>query len=241
MIAIHALPPVLLVQGAWHHTDAWLPLRGALFLRGVRTIVTALPSAGTAPTGTMHDDARTIRAALAEEAGPVVVLAHSYGGIPATEATAGASNVARLIYLSAYAPAEDASLITVHGGTEPADTSGLFPTIDSPRTSLYADLSDEQAAAAEARLVDQSLVSFAGRVTQAGWRTVPTSYIVSDLDRAIPPVMQLEMARASGAEVFHLDSGHSPFLSMPTRLADTVVSIIRNPTSDQAEPPRAGA
>jgi pimeloyl-ACP methyl ester carboxylesterase len=227
MTSTTELPTVLLVQGAWHHTDAWLPLRGELFLRGVRTVVTELPSAGATPSGSMHDDARAIGAALSDIEGPIAVMAHSYGGIPTTQASADASNVTQLMYLAAYLPAEDGSMFSLHGAPDPADTSGLFPTIDSPRTSLYGDLPDEQAAAAEKRLIDQTALSFAGRVTKAGWRRIPTTYIVSDQDRAIPPAMQLEMATAAGAHVLHLDSSHSAFLSMPGRLAEMIVDIIR--------------
>jgi pimeloyl-ACP methyl ester carboxylesterase len=219
-------PTVLLVQGAWHHPDAWLPLRGELFLRGIRTIVTDLPSAGKNPRGTMQDDARAIAVALESIDGPAVVVAHSYGGIPTTQASAGAGNVEQLIYLSAYLPDVDGSMFSLHGAPDPDDTTGLFPTIDSPRTSLYADLSDEQAAAAQSRLIAQTASSFAGRVTAAGWRTIPSTYIVSDQDRAIPPAMQQEMAAAAGADIVHLDSSHSAFLSMPGELADVILDVI---------------
>jgi pimeloyl-ACP methyl ester carboxylesterase len=223
------LPTVLLVQGAWHHPDAWLPLRGALFLRGVRTAVTNLPSAGAAPTGTMQDDAAAITATLEEIDGPAVVLAHSYGGVPATQATAGASPVRQLIYLSAYVPDVDDSVFTLHGQPDPDDVSGLFPRIDSPRDSLYADLSDEQAAAAESRLTDQSMRSFVDPVTAVGWKNLPAAYIVSDQDQAIPPAMQVEMARTAGADVLHISSSHSAFLSRPAELADLIVQVLAGP------------
>jgi len=225
MNAISELPTVLLVQGAWHHPDAWLLLRGALFLRGVRTAVTNLPSAGAAPTGSMYDDAAAISAALEEIKGPAVVVAHSYGGVPATQATASAPNVRQLIYLSAYVPDENESVLSLHGQPDPHDTSGFFPTIASPRQSLYADLSDEQAAAAESRLMNQTMQSFVDRVTAAGWKDVPTSYIVSDQDQAIPPAMQIEMAHAAGAEILHVYSSHSAFLSQPAQLADLIVQV----------------
>jgi hypothetical protein len=219
------LPTVLLVQGAWHHPDAWLALRGELFLRGVRTAVTHLPSAGLAPTGSMYDDAAAIVAALHEIDGPSIVLAHSYGGVPATEATGAASDVQRLIYLSAYVPDVNESVFTLHGQPDPDDTSGLFPTIASPRTSLYADLSDAQAAAAESRLIDQTMQSFVDRVTTAGWKDLPTTYIISDRDHAIPPAMQADMGRKAGADVLHIDSSHSAFLSRAAQLADLIIDV----------------
>ena len=222
-------PTFLLVQGAWHHPDAWLPLRGELFTRGYRSVVTDLPSAGSSPVGSMHDDANTIREALSRIDGPVVVVAHSYGGIPVTEATADATNVTHLVYVAAYLPDVDGSMFTLHGIPDPEDAQGLFPTIDDPRHSLYADLPDIQADFATSILIDQTMRSFVDRVTGAGWKTIPTSYVISDNDQAIPPALQAEMAEHASATVHHLDSSHSPFLSLPDELATLLEEIVSAP------------
>jgi pimeloyl-ACP methyl ester carboxylesterase len=39
--------------------------------------------------GDMRDDAAAIRAAIDAIGGPVVVVSHSYGGVPSTQAAAG--------------------------------------------------------------------------------------------------------------------------------------------------------
>ena len=219
-------PTIMLVQGAWHHPDVWLPLRAELFKLGYRTAVTLLPSAGVSPTGSMHDDADTIRTAIRKIDGPVAVVAHSYGGIPVTEATAGIPNVTRLIYLAAYVPDENGSMFSLHGIPDPEVVSGLFPVIDNPRTSLYADLDDEQAAFAVGLLINQTMRSFVDRVTGAGWKSIPTSYLICDDDKAIPPTMQAEMARGAQATVHHLASSHSPYLSRPAELATLLRDIV---------------
>ncbi len=69
-----------------------------------------------------------------------------------------------------------------------------------------------------ARLAPQSVRSLMEPVTTAGWRTVPSTYIVCDRDRALEPARQEELATRSGA-VHQLPSSHSPFLSMPRELA----------------------
>ncbi|WP_318211828.1 hypothetical protein [Streptomyces sp. SJL17-1] len=43
------------------------------------------------------DDAEAIRDSLRRIDGPVAVIAHSYGGVPATEAIADAPNVVRAV------------------------------------------------------------------------------------------------------------------------------------------------
>lgn len=46
----------------------------------------------------------------------MTLLAHSYGGIPATEAAGAAPNVARIVYLAAHLLEAGESLVTPLGG-----------------------------------------------------------------------------------------------------------------------------
>lgn len=68
------------------------------------------------------------------------------------------------------------------------------------------------------QLVPQSMRSFMEEVTEAGWRKVPSTYIICEQDQALPPRFQEAMSAHSGA-VHRLASSHSPFLSMPGELA----------------------
>jgi NAD(P)-dependent dehydrogenase (short-subunit alcohol dehydrogenase family) len=231
-----ARPTFLLVQGAWHHPDVWLPLRGELFARGYRSVVTDLPSAGSSPVGSMHDDAHAIRQALSRIDGPVVVVAHSYGGIPVTEATVGAANVTQLIYLAAYLPDEDGSMFTLHGIPDPDSVEGLFPAIDDPLNSLYADVAPAQAGFAASMLIEQTTRSFVDRVDGAGWKHIPTAYVITDDDQAIPPAMQAEMAHHARATTYHLTSSHSPFLSALEALATLLERIVSGPLATASVP-----
>jgi pimeloyl-ACP methyl ester carboxylesterase len=65
----------------------------------------ALPSCGTDPAalGTVADDAAAVEAAVADIAGDVVVVGHSYGGVVITEARLD-SRVRHLVYLGAFMP-----------------------------------------------------------------------------------------------------------------------------------------
>jgi pimeloyl-ACP methyl ester carboxylesterase len=217
---------VMLVHGAWHQPTTWAKLETELHALGHATHTPALPSAGEHPTSGMHDDAAVLAAELASLAGPVVLLGHSYGGIPITEAAAGAGNVDRLIYLAAYMPDKGQSMYTLHGVPDPEDTGGLFPLGDEPRTSLYGDLPDAEAEQAVSRLVNQTVRSFAEKVDAAAWRTIPSTYIITEQDKAIPPALQEQMA-AQAAEIRRLPGGHSPFLSQPRRLAALIDEIVR--------------
>ncbi|GII52548.1 hypothetical protein Pth03_09370 [Planotetraspora thailandica] len=217
----------MLVHGAWHRPNTWAKLETELHALGYGTHAPALPSAGENPTAGVHEDAAVLAEALASIAGPVVLLGHSYAGIPVTEAAAGAGNVQRLIYLAAYMPDKGQSMYTIHGLPDPDDVSGLFPLINEPHTSLYGDLPDDEAEQAMSTLVNQTNRSFAEKVDAAAWRDIPSTYIVTEHDQAIPTTLQEKMA-TQAAEIRRLAGGHSPFLSQPGRLAALIDEIVRS-------------
>jgi pimeloyl-ACP methyl ester carboxylesterase len=217
---------VMLVHGAWHRPNTWEKLETELHALGYGTHAPALPSAGERPTAGMHDDAAVVAKELASIEGPVVLLGHSYGGIPITEAAAGARNVERLIYLCAWMPDEGQSLFDLEGSRTPDDVSGLLPLISGgARTSFYGDLPDAEAEQAMSTLVDQTVRSFAEKVGAVAWRDIPSTYIVAEQDQAISLAVQEKMA-AQAAEIRRLTSGHSPFLSQPRVLAALIDEAI---------------
>ncbi|MEU8763295.1 alpha/beta fold hydrolase [Streptomyces sp. NPDC048659] len=223
----HERPALLLVHGAWHGAWCWDPVRVALQAAGRHVHVVDLPSARPSYGGSwdgadrpvgMADDAEAIREALRAVDGPVVVVAHSYGGVPATEAVADAPNVVRVVYLAAFQLDVGESMATFLGGHVPDDGTGQARPPADAMTSFYDDVPEEEAARAIARLRPQSVRSFTEPVTAAGWRTVPSTYVVCENDRTFDPARQAELARRAGS-VHRLPSGHSPFLSMPDGLA----------------------
>lgn len=213
---------MLLVHGAWHGSWCWDRLRSVLGAAGWSTRTVDLPSAGR-PCG-VHEDAQAILDELGRIEGPVVVVAHSYGGIPVTQAATQAAGVARIVYLAAYQLDVDESLLGFHGAPVPDEPAGLRAVPDDPLSMFYGDVPDADAREAAQRLVPQSTRSFGEPPMQAGWRTVPSAYIVCEHDQALPPRDQEALAARSG-EVHRLASSHSPFLSMPQELAALLARI----------------
>ncbi|MER6943111.1 alpha/beta hydrolase [Nonomuraea sp. NPDC000554] len=218
---------VMLVHGAWHRPTCWAKLETELHALGYDTRSPALPSSGEHPTAGIDEDAAVLATELASIEEPVVLLGHSYAGIPITEAAAGAGNVERLIYLAAYMPDKGQSMYTLHGIPDPEDMSGLFPLISEPRTSLYGDLTDAEAEQAMSELVQQTVRSFAEKVHAAAWRDIPSTYIVTEQDKAIPPALQEKMA-AQANEIRRITSAHSPFLSQPRQLAALIDKVAQS-------------
>ena len=216
----------VLVHGAWHRPSTFDPLRAELDALGHPSVAVNLPTAGPDPRGGLAEDAAAVRAAIEAvgDDGPVVVLAHSYGGIPATQGAAGLPNVRHLIYLAAYVPDTGESMFTIHGMPDPDDTDGLFPIGDDPRGQLYADVPAPIADRAVADLVDQRVQPWVDRVTAAAWHTVPSTYIVTEQDATLPVPLQEKMA-AHTKQVRRIATSHSPFLSQPAELAALLAEI----------------
>ncbi|PWI20520.1 alpha/beta hydrolase [Streptomyces sp. Act143] len=225
-------PHLLLVHGAWHRSWCWRDLQDLLTERGWTSHTVDLPSVvaedahGRLPG--LMDDARAVREAIDAVEAPLVVVAHSYGGAPVTQAAVGAANVSHLVYVSAFALDVGESLMTCFGGEQPDLTTveGVIPVRENPGTTLYNDVPDDKRDAALARLLPQSALSFAEPVSRAAWHTVPSSYVLCDDDQSLPPSYQEPFARRTGA-AYRLPSGHTPLLSMPDKLADLLEQIAR--------------
>lgn len=227
------LPTIVFVHGAWHGSWGWERVSGELRERGFD--VTAVDLVSHAPagldTGDLYDDVAVVRRAIDEVEGPVVVVAHSYGGVPTTEATAGAPNVAHIVYLTAFMLDEGESLFATVGSVRPdwwimAD-DGRTVTVDHPGAIFYNACPPELAAEAAGRLQPQSISSFEQPVRAVGWRDVPTTYVICDQDAAIPVFAQEQMSQRAG-DLRRLDADHSPFLMLP----DEVVALIAEIASE---------
>jgi pimeloyl-ACP methyl ester carboxylesterase len=221
-----ALPTLLLVHGAWHGSWCWDTITPTLRAPGSAVISVDLPSCG--PTlGGLADDAAAVRAAIDAVSGPVTVVAHSYGGIPVTQAAAGASNVAHLVYVAAFMLDEGASLLGTVGGNPPPwwTYSGDRRSIlaETPEAIFYNDCTPDVAAASAARLTPQSAASTEDALSAVGWREHPSSYVICEKDNALPPFVQEAMS-GQASTVHRLDAGHSPFLSRPDELAALLVA-----------------
>lgn len=216
----------VLVPGAWHLPSAYDLLRPELDALGHTSTAVKLPTTGPDPRGGLAEDAAAVRAAIESVDGPVVVLAHSYGGIPATEA-AGRPGVEHVVYLAAYVPDVDESMFTIHGMPDPDSTDGLFPVSDDPRAQFYGDVPHDIAELAVSRLVDQRVQPWADRTTRAAWHTVPSTYIVTTQDGTLPQELQERMASRT-KDVRRMATSHSPFLSRPAELATLLDEIARS-------------
>ncbi|WP_417374397.1 alpha/beta fold hydrolase [Glutamicibacter protophormiae] len=228
-------PTIAFIHGAWSNSGSWEPLRTLLEAGGAATVSLDLPSVDRgdgAELGDMHADAEAIRSLIDGIAGPVVAVAHSYGGVPTTEALAGAKNVAHVIYVAAFMLDKGQSLLGAVGGKEPpvwrTSDDGRLVELADPVHVIYPDCPPDVAEAAAAQLLPHARIAFTQELRAACWHDIPTTYVVCDNDVAVPPQAQEGMAQHARA-VRHLASAHTPFLSHTAELAaviqETVASL----------------
>ena len=223
-------PAILLVHGAWHGAWCWEAVIPLLEAKGRTVHAIDLPTVhapNKADLG-LADDARAVRDAVDAIDGPVVVVAHSYGGVPVTQGLVGAANVVHLVYIAAFVLDAGESLLGSVGGVAPSwwvvdgalTTAG---TADEPAEHLfYNDCPDEVARAAAARLGSQAMRPFDEAVTAVAWKEIPSTYLVTERDTIFPLVAEEGLAARAGSTVRRLDTGHSPFLSQPDATAEII-------------------
>lgn len=234
---------VVFIHGAFSRDGAWwwAPTAALLDRTGITSTAVALPSCGEAgitPTGAgpgLHEDAAATTAVL--DAGePTIVVAHSYGGMVASQAGEHPA-VQHLVYISSFLPAVGETLATLGSGPDPV------PVIPHADGSVSVDADDAAAfdarflhdvadpdlvRGAHDRLCAQSPAVFGAEATTAAWERTPSTYLVCADERSTDPNLQrAQAARASTTR--ELPAGHFPFLSRPDLVAACIRAIAHRP------------
>ena len=215
---------VVLVHGGFVDGSGWKPVYDLLTQDGYNVAVVQNP------TLSLQGDAAATRMIIDAQDGPCVLVGHSYGGAVISEAGTD-PNVAALVYVCAFAPDKDESAGTLIGGF-PADgpqppilppkDGFLFLDRDKFHASFAADLPADLAAFMADSQVPWNVDATAGQITDPGWRTKPSWYMVTTEDRMIPPTAQRAMSQRIGATMVEVAASHSVYVSRPAPVADLI-------------------
>ncbi len=229
---------VVFVHGACVKDGSWWWHRAAapLQARGIPSVAPALPSCGEAgrPAGAdgpgFDDDVAAVRQVLSTSDEPIVVVAHSYGGMVTAEAADGVEAVRQLVLIASYLP-EPGQSLSSFAGDEPAPflavdpEAGTFAVVpDLLADTFMHDCPPDVAAESVQHLAAQSLSVIPHPVRAAAWKQVPSTYVVCAGDRGTPAHRQREFAQRA-TRVVELDTGHHPFLARPQAVADVVTGL----------------
>ena len=227
-------PALLLVHGAFHGAWAWQRVQDRLTSMGwmVRTVDLPSVAAKGGPRFGMYDDAAVVVQHLEANDGPVVVVAHSYGGVPVAQAAVGLSHVRHLVYVAAFQLDVGESVLGAIGNPPPWwNVDGDTMSVDNPAEVMYGDVPPAVATWAESRLRPTSYAVVEESLTAAAWHDIPSTYVVCEHDQAIPPSVQEQMGQRA-TDIRRLPSAHSPMLSVPDELAQLLTEVAGSPSSD---------
>jgi Alpha/beta hydrolase family len=221
----------VLVHGAYHGAWCWDQLRAELERGGHSSTAVELPCDDPDAGAERYVD--EILHAIPTQAGSVVIVGHSLAGLSIPIA-ASRTRTAMAVYLCAILPVPGLSFNAQHAawaaGFEPSqpavtnpDGSAFWP--EEGAVEIFFHDCEPEVALAAARQLRPQHWKITNEVTPLRqWPAVPAAYILCTEDRVVSPAYGVVAARLQlGVDPIELPGGHSPFLSRPRELAQTLV------------------
>src|SRR5471032_1893192 len=169
---------IVLVHGGFVDGSGWEGVSSILKKDGYAVTVVQNP------TVSLEDDVAVTRRAIAAQAGPVLLVGHSYGGVVVTEA-GNDPKVQGLVYVAAFAPDKGESVSSLIKNPPPGapvppilPPQDGFPFLDRTkfRASFAADVSASAAAFMADSQVPWGLAALSGEISKPAWKSKPSWY-----------------------------------------------------------------
>ena len=216
---------VVLVHGLYADGSSWEKVIPLLQAKGLH--VTSVQN----PTTSLDADVDAVKRALAQQDGPTLLVAHSYGGMVISQA-GDDPKVSGLVYIAARAPdaGEDYPALTRKFPAAPASAGVQWSSDGFGKLSENAFVKDfagdlptaeAQAYYAVQQPVGKAITS--AKTTVAAWHDKPTWYAVSTEDRTINPDLERFMANRMKAHTVEIDSSHVSLISHPQQVANLIL------------------
>jgi len=235
-------PSIVFVAGAFSRFDAYTLTTNILEQEGYEVTPVTLPSVGASPPHeTMTEEVSTIREATMkrlDEGKDVVLVMHSWAGVPGSEAMKGLSKAARekdglkggvvrLVYLTAVVLE-----VGLHGqsfmGGEPFPWMRLEADkrvyVRDP-VAFFSELNAETQKSMIEKLESHSWGPFITETTYAAYRDIPSTYLICENDNIIPVFAQ-EMMVKTPDSLFNVErcaAGHFATLTLPKFTAGVII------------------
>jgi pimeloyl-ACP methyl ester carboxylesterase len=191
------------------------------------------------PTSSLADDVAATRRILDAQAGPTVLVGHSYGGVVISEA-GNHPKVTSLVYIAAFAPDAGESVAALIKDPPPgAPVPPIVPAgegflgLDKSkfREAFAADVSADKAVFMADSQVPWGVAALQGAVTTPAWKSKPSWYLVASEDRMIPPRAQRLMAERAGSHVVEVGASHAVYVSQAGAVADLIAKAAKASSS----------
>jgi pimeloyl-ACP methyl ester carboxylesterase len=233
-------PTIVLVHGAWADASIWSRVTKRLQRDGYTVMALANPLRGTT------SDAAYVASVLAAVPGPIVLVAHSYGGAVITNAATGNANVKALVYVAAFIPDQGetavdllkfpGSLIVLPPSPDATVTARPFPggldfyvNAEPFRKIFAADLPAEETALMAAGQRPLAAAAFTDASGPPAWKTIPSWALVATKDNTIGTANTRFMAkRAAPSRTVEIDASHAVLVSHPEAVVDLIHKAVRD-------------
>ncbi|MDM7854551.1 alpha/beta fold hydrolase [Cellulomonas alba] len=235
-------PTVVMVHGAFADGGSFGPVTSALLDDGVQVVVAAGPNRG------LVTDAAYIASVVRRIDGPVLLVAHSYGGAVITVAGVE-ENVVGLVYLAGYALDQGETIAELQGrfpdsplvealvfapfALDGTGEAGIDVSVDVARfPEIFAP--DVDPAVSRLLAVSQrplAQVAFGEPAGVAAWKSKPAWGVVSSSDHVInPDVIRFGYERAH-MKVTEVDSSHLVMFAHPAEVVGVIREALATTTS----------
>ncbi len=226
-------PTVVLVHGFWGGSAHW----GKVIIELARKGYTSIRAVDM-PLTSLADDAERTRKMVAQQAGSVLLVGHSYGGAVITQ-MGDQPNVVGLVYIAAFAPDAGESpggltqehLPVAAPNLEPDSDGYLWLKADKFHESFCQDLPADEALVMAVTQKAPVATTFGDTIAAPAWRKKPSWYQISSEDRMISPENQQRMsARLNARKIITLVASHASLVSK----AEQVAALIDDAAADLA-------
>jgi pimeloyl-ACP methyl ester carboxylesterase len=228
---------VALVHGAFADSSSWNGVIERLQAKGIPVTAIANPLRG------ISADSVYVASLIAQMPGPVLAVAHSYGGAVISNALTGASNVVGLVYVAAFAPDEGEKLGDVEAGSKDSVlNSALVPhqyptasgtgtefSIDpaKARDAFAGDLTEAQAALIGTIQRPIADLAFGEPSGAPAWKNLPCWAVVATGDKAAGTDVVRSMAERAGADITQVDGSHVIMVSQPDVVTNVIMKAVK--------------
>ncbi|WP_144161748.1 alpha/beta fold hydrolase [Paraburkholderia sp. BCC1885] len=216
---------IVLVHGLFADGSSWAKVIPLLQAKGYH--VTAVQN----PTTSLDADVDAVKRTLAQQDGPTLLVAHSYGGMVISQA-GDDPKVTGLVYIAARAPdaGEDYPALTKKYAPAPASAGLQWSADGYGKLSEQAfvndfagDLPKEEAETYYAVQQPIGKAITMAKTTVAAWHDKPTWYAVSTEDRTINSDLERFMANRMHAHTIEIKSSHVSLISHPAEVANLIL------------------
>jgi pimeloyl-ACP methyl ester carboxylesterase len=233
------------VHGAFHGAWCWVRLIPLLEAAGHKAVAFDLPSLGDDRTPIAEVTLaswidRTV-SVLSDQSEAPILVGHSMGGVAVAGAAEKAPERVRLLaYVAAFVPRDGDSVRSLSASPAARPTTGapafaksadglsFSPVLERAPTVFYSASPAADIAYALPRLRPQaySVQSAPVPLTTECYDRVPRIFVECLKDNAVSLSLQRDMASKAGMrEVVSLAADHSPFFSVPDRLAAELIRL----------------